>query len=169
MIPKAFGLETVGNPGRVKIGEPIERVAGPVGIPTGTCIWTRDGALPIEYLVPGDRVVTRDGGLASLQAITSHDALTRMVRIGQNALGVGRPGLSVDLPAAQPVLIRGDLARMHGGDDSLFVPAQSLVDWRIATDLGRQSRKLFSPAPLRAHILYCNGLEIGVFPKTSAR
>lgn len=27
----------------------------------GTIIYTMDGALPVEYLVPGDRIITRSG------------------------------------------------------------------------------------------------------------
>lgn len=31
------------------------------GLPTGTVVLTADGALPVEYLSPGDRIVTRAG------------------------------------------------------------------------------------------------------------
>jgi len=31
------------------------------GLPLGTEVMTADGALPVEYLEPGDRVVTRTG------------------------------------------------------------------------------------------------------------
>ncbi len=30
-------------------------------IATGTIIYTLDGALPVEYLAPGDRIITRAG------------------------------------------------------------------------------------------------------------
>lgn len=30
-------------------------------LPMGTIVLTQDGALPVEYLSPGDRVVTRSG------------------------------------------------------------------------------------------------------------
>ncbi|MEM5467969.1 hypothetical protein [Celeribacter marinus] len=31
------------------------------GLPMGTKIMTADGALPVEYLEPGDRIITRSG------------------------------------------------------------------------------------------------------------
>ena len=31
------------------------------GLPKGTTIMTSDGALPVEYLEPGDRIITRSG------------------------------------------------------------------------------------------------------------
>ena len=38
------------------------------GLPCGTEVMTADGALPVEYLEPGDRVITR-GGMRRLRAI----------------------------------------------------------------------------------------------------
>ncbi len=34
---------------------------GATTLPIGTIIYTLDGALPVEYLSPGDRIVTRAG------------------------------------------------------------------------------------------------------------
>ncbi len=37
------------------------RPARPAWLRPGTIIYTLDGALPVEFLVPGDRIVTRAG------------------------------------------------------------------------------------------------------------
>ncbi len=42
----------------------------PPGIAPGTIIYTLDGALPVEYLSEGDRIITR-AGMRILRAIVS--------------------------------------------------------------------------------------------------
>ncbi len=43
----------------------------PTGIAAGTVVLTADGALPVDFLEPGDRVVTRSG-LRVLRDIRQH-------------------------------------------------------------------------------------------------
>ncbi len=43
------------------------RMAG-TGLPPGTIIFTMEGALPIEFLCPGDRIITR-AGMRVLRAV----------------------------------------------------------------------------------------------------
>ena len=40
-------------------------------LPIGTMIYTLDGALPVEYLSPGDRIVTRAGAKKLRGVLTS--------------------------------------------------------------------------------------------------
>ncbi len=39
----------------------LNRTKTTTGLPLGTIIMTMDGALPVEYLEPGDRIITRAG------------------------------------------------------------------------------------------------------------
>ena len=47
------------------------------GIAPGTIIHTLDGSLPVEYLSPGDRIITR-AGMRVLRAITRHEGSLRL-------------------------------------------------------------------------------------------
>ncbi len=46
-------------------------------IAVGTIIYTLDGTLPVEYLAPGDRIITR-AGMRVLRAITRHEGGLRL-------------------------------------------------------------------------------------------
>ncbi|AMY69883.1 hypothetical protein AKL17_2642 [Frigidibacter mobilis] len=56
----------------------------------GTRVLTLEGALPVDYLSPGDRVVTR-GGARVLCRIRAGRMTGQMVRLRAGVLGEGRP------------------------------------------------------------------------------
>ncbi|MGV6847608.1 MAG: Hint domain-containing protein [Marinibacterium sp.] len=163
MIPKSlgFGRSTYGQAWVDRLMDRPTR--GPVGLVAGTLVWTSDGALPVEYLVPGDRIVTRESGLVRLDALDQHAALTQMVRLPAHAFRPGQPGQTLELPAAQPLLARRDAAIRNNGVEPCLIEAATCLDWQIAEDLGRQSVNLYVLDLGGAHLVYCSGLEIGMF------
>ncbi|PWE30469.1 hypothetical protein DDZ14_15630 [Maritimibacter sp. 55A14] len=130
------------------------------GLPTGTTILTGDGALPIEFLAPGDRIVTRDGGMAVLRGIRSRKVTGRAVRVRAGTLGHGRPDTDTLLPAGQRILLRDWRAPALFGCAQALVPVDRLVDGEFLVreeDVAMTLHELVFDAP---HILYADGLEL---------
>ncbi|RMA42166.1 Hint domain-containing protein [Rhodophyticola porphyridii] len=129
-------------------------------LPVGTTLLTLDGALPVEHLVPGDRVITRDGAYR-LRAALRHTVPQglRMVRVSRNALG-GKPDTDITLPARQRVLIRDWRARAIYNTPQACVPVERLIDgeyvrWTVDTPAYVISLHFDRPV-----ILYAAGLEL---------
>ncbi|MEZ5716368.1 MAG: Hint domain-containing protein [Paracoccaceae bacterium] len=61
------------------------------GFVPGGIVLTLDGALPVEHLVPGDRIVTRDTGMAILRGVERFGALCDSVAVRAGTLGADRP------------------------------------------------------------------------------
>ena len=85
-------------------GQTRDARAGAVthGMALGTEVMTLDGALPVEFLNPGDRVLTRNGArrLRSIEMTRIRNA--RVVRISESTLGVDRPTTAMTLSARLP-------------------------------------------------------------------
>jgi hypothetical protein len=103
-----------------------ERI-GAGGIATGTRILTLDGALPVEFLNPGDRIITRSG-MKVLRQIRAGLARGAVIRIGQGSLGHDRPEQPLVLAADTPVLLRDWRAQALYGTGQALVPVSRLAD-----------------------------------------
>ena len=126
----------------------------------GTSVLTLDGALPVEMLSPGDRVITRDSGMAVLREVSVIKRTVRAVGIRAGTLGNTRPDRDAVLPASQEVLIRDWRAKALFGRSQALVAAARLIDGEFVRDLGQITLTL---AVLRfdaPHILYADGLEV---------
>jgi len=121
------------------------------GLPVGMPVFCRDGVLPVEHLVPGDHVITRNSGFAPILALSRRRILARAIRFAAGALNWS---CDVVLPALQPVYIRQDTgpARM--------VPAVRLLDGSDVTDLGRQRLTVFSLIFSQPEVIFAGGLEL---------
>ena len=75
------------------------------GIAMGAGIATPDGVLPVEYLAPGDRIVTRSG-LRVLRRVVAGEYVGRLVRVVPGALGHDRPGRALVLGPVARLLMR---------------------------------------------------------------
>lgn len=131
------------------------------GLPMGTTIYTLAGALAVEALYPGDRVITRDAGAQTLLDIRRHPVLagTPMVHVTGDALG-GRPTQDTILPGEQRVLIRDWRARALYGTPSARVPLRRLVDGEYLRWTDDSPEAVLSLHFAHAHIIYANGLEL---------
>lgn len=126
----------------------------------GCIVLTLDGALPVEYLAPGDRVITRDSGTAILRAVHHRRARLPAVAIAPGSLGHMRPGHEVTLPAAQEVLVRDWRAAALFGASRALVPVSRLADGTHIRAIGEVDLSLFELHFDRPHILYADGLEL---------
>jgi hypothetical protein len=118
----------------------IERVI-PCFTP-GTMILTDRGERPVEDLVSGDLVMTRDSGLQPLRWV-GHRHLSQgqlvadpdlhPVRIAKGALGSEGPVHSMMVSPQHRVLLTGARAELLFGTDEVLVPAKHLVGQTEAT------------------------------------
>lgn len=132
-----------------------------IALPIGTEILTLSGALPVEALYPGDKLITRDAGAQPLTRIIRHAVPERMgfVAVSRDALG-GKPTRDLILPACQPILLRDWRAQAMFGTPTARVPLSRLVDGEYLRWTQDRPAALVTVTCARAHILYADGLEV---------
>lgn len=138
------------------------------GCRPGTMILTKDGELPVEYLVPGDMVITRDRGYAPLVRVERFRRIAHAIRFVLPAERTSASHSQVVLPGFQQVYIRDDRAKVMTGKDSAMIRADALVDGEFITDLGMTKLELYALRFASEHVIYANGLEIASGPAKAA-
>lgn len=136
-------------------------LASPMAIAPGTTVLSLDGALPVEHLFVGDRVITRHGArpLIAIDKITL-PAGSAIVRMTKNALG-GRPERDLWVPAGQRVLIRDWRAQALYGQKQACVPAGQLADGEyIRIETVQEALTGFALRFGRPEVFYADGLEL---------
>jgi hypothetical protein len=126
----------------------------------GTPVLTLDGALPVEHLLPGDRVITRSGAvrLSGISSQVVPDAA--LLRISASALGHDRPEDDVLLPPDQPILLRDWRAKALFGADRASVPAARLIDGSYVRAEHAPSARLVHLRFAQPVVIYAAGLEL---------
>lgn len=132
------------------------------GIVAGSIIFTADGEIPVEYLSPGDRIITRDAGMVTLVDTFIHRVSAPAVAIKAGSLGHTRPDHNVIIPASQQVLVRDWRAQSMFGKAQAVVQARQLIDGEFITDLGVRNLELIHLTFEKSHVIYADGLEISV-------
>ena len=127
---------------------------------TGTIVLTLDGAIPVEFINEGDRVITRDSGMAVVRHVRRSRARVNAVSVKAGSLGNTRPDRDAVLPASQELLIRDWRAEALFGASQALVPVSRLVDGEFIRDLGEQEIALVELVFDTPHILYADGLEV---------
>jgi len=130
------------------------------GIALGTMVLTLDGEIPVEHLNPGDRIITRDSGMAVLKAVRTQEITTRPYRISADRLGPGRPDVDTIVPADQPILVRGLLAKTLFSADNAMVPVSRLADGEYIAKCEEQTLRVYELEFDTPHVIYANGLEL---------
>lgn len=136
------------------------------GVTAGTMVLTLDGELPVQFLAPGDRVITRSGAraLQSVEVTVIRNA--QMIRVTASALGHDRPESDLFVSPTQPILVRDWRARALYGCDSTLVPALRLADGDyIRTETVAEVR-LFTLRFTGEEVIYAGGLELACSPAT---
>ncbi len=142
---------------------PFEVIAtSDTGICAGTLIMTLDGEMPVEQLSPGDRIVTRDGGVSVLTAVTARKAKVRPVVIKGGSLGHTRPELDMTVTPSTRIHIRDWRASVLFGAKSADVEAHRLADGEFVAQQKWQLMQVFDLQFADDHIIYANGVEIVV-------
>lgn len=127
---------------------------------SGTPVLTLDGEMPVEYLQPGDRVLTRAGmrRLTELRVNLVQNA--RMVCISHETLGVDRPSEDLLVSAGQMVLVRDWRARALAGVPAALFPASRLVDGEYIRSQTLPEARLYTLVFEEEAIIYAGGLEL---------
>ncbi|MCB1364870.1 MAG: Hint domain-containing protein [Rhodobacteraceae bacterium] len=138
--------------------QPLPRPDG--GLAQGTCVLTADGEIPVEFLTPGDRIITRDAGMARLDRMAIRRRAVRAILFTAGSPGHRGPRTHTLLPAGQRLLIRDWRAQAFGGASQALMRADMLVDGRFVRDLGMRRLRLFRLEFDAAHVIYAGGLEL---------
>jgi hypothetical protein len=151
-----------------KTFETADLVAVAHGIALGCTILTLDGEIPVEYLAPGDRILTRSGArrLRSVEMTVVRHA--RVIRIAAGTLGMDRPGADMIVTPDQPILIRDWRARALYGAASAMVPAARLADGEYIRAEVMDEVRFYTLRLDGPEVIYAGGLELACVPETVA-
>lgn len=103
----------------------------------GTLIATRDGPVAVEDLVPGQEIMTADGGAETLLWLGSMTLFpktsaevdpARLVRLTADCFGLGRPMPDLVLGPHARILLNGARLRSRFGLEAAFAPVRALAD-----------------------------------------
>ena len=138
------------------------------GLAMGTRVMTLQGALPVEFLSVGDRVVTRSGArvLRAIRVTVLQDVA--VVQVAPGALGHDRPEGQMCLPAGQPVLLRDWRAQALYGAREEAVPVARLVDGEFLRAGRAAEMRLFRLEFDTPETIFADGVEIACLPQTVA-
>ncbi len=130
------------------------------GFLIGTHIRTLDGSLPVEFLGPGDRIVTRNGTARLVSVSASRRRAMPLIRITASSLGYDRPEADLLLAPGQRVVIRDWRARVLYGTEIATVPAARLADGEFVLAESRADARLFTLRFQTDEVIYAEGLEL---------
>lgn len=134
------GAETVAT-GALETSPRLRPLPGlaATGFAATTMIATLDGALPAEWLRPGDRVLTRDAGYQPIlwlarfagparRAASGAAAATPTIphRLAGSSLGPGLPERDLIVAPGQGVLLSGPALDLHFGEQEMLAAAADL-------------------------------------------
>ncbi|MEM7642326.1 MAG: Hint domain-containing protein [Pseudomonadota bacterium] len=139
----------------VHAAAPVAPDAVTGGIARGTMILTARGEVPVEQLRVGERVITRERGMAVLQAISTMERPACTIRT--DSLGLARPERDTTVAADQHIILRDWRAEALFDMPRALVPARRLCDGKQIAAFGHADFfRLDFDAPLT---VYANGLE----------
>jgi hypothetical protein len=139
------------------------------GFVSGTLIRTADGDLPVEFIGAGDRVLTRERGLVTVQGVSVVRARDMdVVHIAAGTYGNPRP---LTLPAAQQVLVQDWRAAILEGAERMLTSAGSLVDGGPVRRETVEDLRLYKLHLNATAMIWAEGIETatGVIRRTPAK
>ena len=136
------------------------------GIVLGTPVLTLDGDLPVEYISPGDRVVTRNGMRKVVQVEVTRVQNARVVAINRDSLGVGRPVEDMRISPNQMVLIRDWRAKALYGKTEAMIPASRLCDGEFIRPEVMTEARFITLRFEGPEVIYAGGMELACAPAT---
>lgn len=136
------------------------KAANVAGLAAGTTVMTLDGELPVEHLNIGDRVITRDAGMAVLRDVRSKEVLVASIQIKAGSLGHTRPQDDMIVGPDTLVHIRDWRAKALFGADVATVKAKRLIDGEFVSEQAPKTLTVYELVFDRQHILYADGLEV---------
>ena len=132
------------------------------GLCAGTRVMTLRGAIAVEALRPGDTLVTRDSGTATLEGVST--GTMRLAAMKIRAGSLGHTGTATDpdvtLPPDALVHVRDWRAPAFAGCRSANLPAARLHDGAFVTRAPEADVTLYALHLASPHILYADGVEV---------
>ncbi|MBA4326444.1 MAG: hypothetical protein C0426_15830 [Rhodobacter sp.] len=121
---------------------------------------TLDGVLPVEYLTPGDRIVTRSGARRLTSVSVQSRKVVDLVRIRASTIGHDRPEQDLLVSPGQPILIRDWRAKAIFGVPVAAIPASRLADGEFVCMETHAQVRLFTLRFDEDEVIYAEGLEL---------
>lgn len=151
MSHATFGQGVAHRPAITPIGHAIAQ---------STPVMTLDGSLPVEFLSPGDRVLTRAGvrKLVAVEMAVVQNA--RLVRISEGTLGKDRPADDLLVSPDQTILVRDWRAPAIVGREQALIAADRLVDGEYIRRETHAEARLFTLRFEEDAVIYAGGVEL---------
>lgn len=137
-------------------------------IVAGSAVLTLSGVMPVEYLQPGDRIVTR-GGAARLKALvaTRYSGPAYVVQGG--SIGHMLPGEDSILTPKTRILVRDWRAQALFGQDVALASVEALCDGEYVREIVATDLPMFTLVFDTDHVVYAAGMELAAFADTTAK
>lgn len=145
--------------GLARGGKKTARGSTVKGIAAGTVVLTLDGALPVDFIEPGDRIITREG-MRVVREVTVRRYSGPATRVAAGALGHDRPEQDLLLPAETQVLVRDWRAQALFGAAQAVVPVERLSDGEFIAPATVLSLRLYDLRFDTPQVVYAEGLEL---------
>ncbi len=139
----------------------------------GTRIATAQGAVTVESLRPGDRILTRDNGEQEVLWSASRRMTgarlyamphLRPIRFKAGALGIDRPDQELTVSPQHRMLLRGPWARSLFNTDEVLIKAEDLLnDDTICVDHALREVTYTHILLPQHNVIWANGLETESF------
>ena len=134
------------------------------GLMEGTLVLTLSGAIPVEALAPGDRIVTRSGARKLVACEPRLLPRARVICISASALGPDRPEEDIRIAPGQTILVRDWRARALAGADHARIAAVDLCDGEYIRAEARRDARFFTLHFDAPEVIYAQGLELPCEP-----
>ncbi len=133
---------------------------GTEGILAGTRIRTLEGDLPVEFIEPGDRIITCSGAIRVVAVSTSLRRFAPVVRLAASTIRHCQPEADLVLSPGQRVMIRDWRATSLYGAAAAAVPAARLADGKFVRHEILDLARLFTLHFASEEVIYAEGLEL---------
>lgn len=131
-----------------------------VGLFAGSTVLTLRGAVPVQELRKGDKVITRNGARKLLALSCTLQEAVDIVEIAPGALGHDRPELAMCLPADQKVHLRDWRAQALFGSAQATIEVSRLIDGEFIKAGKSEPQPLYELGFERDEIIYVDGMEL---------
>lgn len=130
------------------------------GVLLGTGVLTLEGEIPVEYLTPGDRVVTRSGARALRRIRATRRAGAVVVRMTPGAIAPGAPDQDVLLGTDQKLRLADWRAKAMFGAREVMVEVGRMVDGQLIRHERLAEARIFTLEFDAEETIYADGVEI---------
>lgn len=134
------------------------------GVAAGARILTLDGALPVEFLEPGDRIITRSGARVLRSISVRVAAAEAVIKVQAGSLGFDRPEGTILIGADQTVLVRDWRAKALFGQAQATVPISALTDGAFIAPHQVTGLRLYTLCFDAPEVVYADGIELATTP-----